>query len=523
MWIDKCDIGNRNKRTYKKQHIEEEKQRRRLNFCDFIMPTLLEALEEKYGYAHTSDIEAEAELLVSIFVPKRPPRISVPQVLVLNDCGIDQAGSAEDLKKKCNTVKELDLAQNKLENWNEVFNILSHMPRIEFVNLSLNCLQTPILSPPPNRIDNLRSLVLNNTKLNWYSVEELLKLLPSLEELHLSLNEYTHVLLDTVEEDDRVTNNNNNGSSNPQQYDQQSSMMSTDESECCDDASLGSEGSSSSCCNGYRKTNAHEGVRKLHLNGNPITDWSEICRLGRVFPKLEALVLAECPIRSVSPSPSITEDANDEEHHVPHENFQSLQLLNLSSADINSWTDIDRLSKFPSLKNLRVQNWPLWSKCDSTEHERRQFVIARLPHIEVLNGGGRIGFEEREDAERAFIRYYMEKPENERPSRYAELIAKHGKIDPLVKIDLRPEKKVQVKFVFKDRIENRYVDVYKNVTDLKHRLEKLFGIPASKMRLYYIDQAYAGQMGPEEMKYPNKQLYSYNIATGDEIIIEQKK
>jgi hypothetical protein len=56
----------------------------------------------------------------------------------------------------------------------------------------------------------------------------------------------------------------------------------------------------SSCCNEYRKTtNAHEGVRKLHLNGNPITDWNEICRLGRVFPKLEALVLAECPLRFV--------------------------------------------------------------------------------------------------------------------------------------------------------------------------------------------------------------------------------
>lgn len=140
---------------------------------------------------------------------------------------------------------------------------------------------------------------------------------------------------------------------------------------------------------------------------------------------------------------------------------RNLQLLNLSSADINSWTDIDRLNSFPALKNLRVQNWPLWSKCDSTEHERRQFVIARLPSIEVLNGGGRIGSEEREDAERAFIRFFMQKPENERPSRYTELTAKHGKIDPLVKIDLRPEKKVQVKFIFKDRIENRYVDVYK--------------------------------------------------------------
>lgn len=52
---------------------------------------------------------------------------SVPQVLVLNDCGIDQAGSAEDLKKKCNSVKELDLAQNKLENWNEVITKMRKM------------------------------------------------------------------------------------------------------------------------------------------------------------------------------------------------------------------------------------------------------------------------------------------------------------------------------------------------------------------------------------------------------------
>ena len=44
------------------------------------MPTLLEALEEKYGgFGQTSDIsdiESDAaELLVSIFVPKRPPRL----------------------------------------------------------------------------------------------------------------------------------------------------------------------------------------------------------------------------------------------------------------------------------------------------------------------------------------------------------------------------------------------------------------------------------------------------------------
>lgn len=37
------------------------------------MPTLLEALEEKYGFAETIDIEAEPELLM-LRLPKRTPR-----------------------------------------------------------------------------------------------------------------------------------------------------------------------------------------------------------------------------------------------------------------------------------------------------------------------------------------------------------------------------------------------------------------------------------------------------------------
>jgi tubulin-specific chaperone cofactor E-like protein len=75
------------------------------------------------------------------------------------------------------------------------------MPRLEFVNLSLNRLTGPIDSPCC-RLDCLRSLVLNNTKLEWHSVESLLNLLPILEELHLSLNEYTHVLIDTLDEEE---------------------------------------------------------------------------------------------------------------------------------------------------------------------------------------------------------------------------------------------------------------------------------------------------------------------------------
>lgn len=58
---------------------------------------------------------------------------------------------------------------------------------------------------------------------------------------------------------------------------------------------------------------------------------------------------------------------------------------------------------------------------------------------------------------------------------------------------------------------------------MKNRLERMVNIPAAKMRLFYVDQDLRDIQGPEEMKYPHKQLYSYNISTGDEIIIDQKR
>lgn len=126
---------------------------------------------------------------------------SVPDLLVLNDCDIDCAGEPDELRKKCCTVRELDLAQNNLKSWKEVFSILSQMPRVEFVNLSLNLLSGPVERPPGFALTRLRSLVLNNTRLDWESVETLINSLDTLEELHLSLNDYHKVQIDTIDDD----------------------------------------------------------------------------------------------------------------------------------------------------------------------------------------------------------------------------------------------------------------------------------------------------------------------------------
>lgn len=53
-------------------------------------------------------------------------------------------------------------------------------------------------------------------------------------------------------------------------------------------------------------------------------------------------------------------------------------------------------------------------------------------------------------------------------------------------------------------------------------MEPLLGIPATNMRLFYSNPELEGVFGREEMRLPQKQLYSYNIQDGDEIHVDLK-
>lgn len=102
------------------------------------------------------------------------------------------------------------------------------------------------------------------------------------------------------------------------------------------------------------------------------------------------------------------------------------------------------------------------------------------------------------------------------------MVSLHGKLDPLVNVDLSPEKFVTVTVIYGNKSESQCLDVYKTVTELKQKLEPIVHIAVPKMRLFYADQDFKESHGPEEMIYPNKRLYSYYIKSGDEIIVDSK-
>ncbi|KAL1455012.1 hypothetical protein WDU94_009138 [Cyamophila willieti] len=313
------------------------------------MPSLLEALDAKYAL----NLDSFDQLPVSIYVPRKGPRNCIPSLLVLNDCDIDSTGAEHELTVKCQGVAELDLAQNSLSHWDEIFTILKIMPGLNFLNLSFNDLSADI-SIEKNNCNTypcLKNLILNATHISWKSVKFLLKICPNVEELHLSLNDFTHV--DLIDEK-------------------------TDESIVV------------------------ESVKKLHFTGNPITSWKEIMKLGRAFSNLEYLVLADSPLCSLDPffsppsSPDATQtnssslyvrsesesESSESVSQSAHSSFRFLKFLNLNNTLLDTWDDVERLSQFPALKWLRIIGCPLFElPREYTEHERRQLLIATFPML----------------------------------------------------------------------------------------------------------------------------------------------
>ena len=134
------------------------------------------------------------------------------------------------------------------------------------------------------------------------------------------------------------------------------------------------------------------------------------------------------------------------------------------------------------LRHLRLLGCPVLTSLE----ESRAEVIARLSHITTLNGGDKISETEREDAERAMIRRYLHLEPGQRPARVEELIAAHGHLDPLVKIDLTPTVFVRVLVFYGELEREMVISVRQRVRHFKRRLSTEFRLAPAQIRLWLV-------------------------------------
>ena len=150
------------------------------------------------------------------------------------------------------------------------------MPSLRFINLSENDLSNcNIENIEKQRLDNIKSLVLNNTRIPWRAVQTLLDSMPGVDELHLSLNNYSSVELNC----------------------------------------------------GHKYPN----LKYLYISGNPkLSDWEDIKTLMKAFPGLEGLTMADCNISSI-PEEAISHLPNLESLNIsnwPIKSWECIERLN---------------------------------------------------------------------------------------------------------------------------------------------------------------------------------------------------
>ncbi|XP_077402757.1 tubulin-specific chaperone cofactor E-like protein isoform X4 [Vanacampus margaritifer] len=394
---------------------------------------------------------------VSVVVLPTPPgspvkgRLFLPSVLVLNDCGIKKAGDRSDIAAFCAHVVELDLSYNEIHEWAEISAIVSNVPRLDFLNLSMNPLSGATLEPCMAEVfARVRRLVLINTHVSWDTVHTLTQNTPELTELFLCLNDYQHV-----------------------------------------------SQSRTSC----------PSLRLLQITDNHLRDWAEVRKFGLMYPSLSELVLANNSVESVADS-----------HQTLQRLFPNLRCISLNNSALSKWEDIERLNFFPKLQELKVMGIPLLQPYST--QERRSLLLAQLPNVSVLNGGA-VSDNDREAAERFFIRYYQDCPEQERPYRYNELVSKYGQLAPLADVDLSP-RCTTVDVRWGDRVEAVSLRLEQTVSDLRKQLRALLQLPSNGTRLFYIDREMSSVLGPEELKCGFRALHSYSIRDGDEILVVPK-
>ncbi|XP_029304496.1 tubulin-specific chaperone cofactor E-like protein isoform X2 [Cottoperca gobio] len=210
------------------------------------MRTFVQVLSEKYN---PENFPYGQGVMVMPSLPGSPvkDRLFLPCSLVLSDSGINKAGDRSDIAAFCAHVAELDLSQNHLNDWAEICGIVSNIPHLDFLNLSMNPLSGIELEPSMAEVfSRVRQLVLINTHISWDTVHTLTKHTPKLEELFLCLNGYN-----TVSE------------------------------------------SPTSC----------PSLRLLQITDNQLQEWAEVRKFGQIYPSLITLVLANNSVDSVGDTP----------------------------------------------------------------------------------------------------------------------------------------------------------------------------------------------------------------------------
>ncbi|XP_074657207.1 tubulin-specific chaperone cofactor E-like protein [Tubulanus polymorphus] len=537
-----------------------------------------EALKEKYASEETWDTDAceiEIVLIGKPTIKAGDAELSFLKNVVLNQCSVSHAGiPPEGLASLCPNVIDLDLSNNLIESWKDVIPIMSELPHLKFVNLSKNKIKNydNFLENWTKDVVNVENLVLNDTAASWKEVMKIAKLMPHLKELHICRNGYCKtedVDLDALDSVECLRLNENRFtrweeiwrlrtltnmkslilSGNPLldiYYKKPSAdTEQTDVNDICTCPTTkirrkSYESPQKSAAEQERGRNSSgDSERDMGDSGNSSyeADDEEDEENPSVVDFVEDLMsnVAEKLTLEASASATATSSGSALNYNKWGEQgcgkcgkllrkllepFVNVKLLCVSETLISTWEDLHAVSRFPKLESLRIKDVSLL--CHMDPEERRKLFLASLPNIQLLNGS-EVMPTEREKAERQFVRYFSKM--KRKPPRYDELQKKHGKLRPLVDVDLgfNLPKYATLTFIYKGLpVHEGTVYVLDSVGKLRVYVSQQLLKPISSFRMYHraCGEGHKEKGTIEELRLDSLPMSRYDFMDGDEIHID---
>lgn len=457
----------------------------RLKKCNRGVP-FMTALVEKYGRVEDENELVRPEEMFVLGTNKKTHvelvgarKLNIEQSqfcklkeVSLNGMYVSGAGNIGDIACNLPNIRELQLSVSLISSWSQVIEIVSQMPLLEQLDVSLNRLQLPNVEDSQENVRvPVEALYANRMNVDWQDVNKFIVLFKSLLEFHICYNRIT--LLENC-----------------------SVNM--------------------------------EHLILLNLEGNPIREWSNVLCLTDL-KHLETLILNGTDLGEI-----VFPDENHPTVHFPK--LVSLSLSDNRISEWSSVNELNKLQSLTMLRFHRnplvekaggtlearqviiakMSRIKMLNRMEVTAGERRgaELDYIKLYGLEWKNAGGGM------DPTKLSSSFMEAHP------RYVELIKKLGSAEDseMKKIESTALKNSLIRVKFRNPLLGDSPDLEKKlpltmtIQKLRALIQRMFKLPDQGIiRLSYVSQK---MIGPEiDLDNNQRDLSFYSVEDGDTICV----
>ncbi|KAG0748493.1 hypothetical protein G6F62_001211 [Rhizopus arrhizus] len=253
-----------------------------------------------------------------------------------------------------------------------------------------------------------------------------------------------------------------------------------------------------------------ESIKCLYLEDNLIDDWTEVEKL-QSLPNLQVLFLNNNKIKTIKKNCMLPK----------------LEYLRIEENAINDWDSINSLNEYPNLSKLRCKNNPIFEVGLDKETEASQ-IVGRIRNLTVVNGNTMVQLMKSllpfiQDTANFVIVKHGEPDLQAQVQKTStvlndRLISVTISLRDLNQIDLISiDKKEKLPFATKS-ISKRFLPTM-SIRNIKHLIQKLLKIPATKQKLYLLQSIDNGRIMVMDISDDLRDLKYYGINQQDEILV----